>query len=105
MTTRGTWKAFERAVATRLGGKRIPVTGIDRDGADVITELFAVQTKLRKRLPQWLFAWLDGICLTARPHRIGVLILRTPHMDTNDALVIVRLRDWVELHGEIPKRL
>ena len=28
------WKAFERRIAERVGGKRIPVTG-ERDGADV----------------------------------------------------------------------
>ena len=29
------WKAFERRLAARVGGARIPVTG-ERDGADVI---------------------------------------------------------------------
>ena len=46
MTARSTWKASERRVASDLLGQRIPVTGVDRDGADVITPLFHVQVKL-----------------------------------------------------------
>ena len=74
MTARSTWKASERRVASDLLGQRIPVTGVDRDGADVITPLFHVQVKLRKSLPQWLWDWLRGIVGDAAPHRkIGVL--------------------------------
>ncbi len=65
MTARGTWKAYESRVAKDLGGRRIPVTGIDRDGADVVTPLFHVQVKLRNALPAWLWRWLSGIVGTA----------------------------------------
>jgi hypothetical protein len=102
MTARGTWKAFERRVAFDLGGQRIPVTGIDRDGADVRTPMFAIQVKLRNRLPDWLWGWLDGICLSAKGEgRIGVLVLRRPRQRDADALVVVRYRDWCLLHGTI----
>jgi hypothetical protein len=67
MTQRGTWKAAERRVAEDLGGQRIPVTGIDRDGADVVTPLFHCQVKLRKALPVWLWTWLAGIRGDATP--------------------------------------
>jgi hypothetical protein len=40
MTARGTWKSYERRVAADLGGRRIPVSGIDRDGADVECPMF-----------------------------------------------------------------
>lgn len=100
MTARGTWKAYERRLASDLGGKRIPVTGQDRDGADVITPMFHIQAKLRKALPAWLFDWLGGIVRTATEHqKVGILILRKPRMDDADALVVIRYRDWVDLHG------
>lgn len=100
MTARGTWKDYESRVAKDLGGKRIPVTGIDRDGADVVTPLFHVQVKLRKALPSWLWHWLSGIVGTAsEAGKIGVLILRKPRMEDNDALVILRYRDFEALHG------
>lgn len=100
MTARGTWKAYELRVSKDLGGRRIPVTGIDRDGADVVTELFHIQVKLRKALPAWLWRWLDGIVGTARQERkIGILILRKPRMEDADALVVLKYSDWIDLHG------
>lgn len=47
------WKAFERRIAKRMGGKRIPVTG-ERDGADVVAGPFVYQAKLRRGLPSYL---------------------------------------------------
>ena len=54
------WKAFERRLAHRVGGRRIPVTG-ERDGADVIAGPFVYQAKLRRGLPSYLRDWLRGI--------------------------------------------
>ena len=37
---------------------------------------------------------------TAETHdKIGLLVLRTPRMDDRDALVVVRMKDWIDLHG------
>jgi hypothetical protein len=100
MTERATWKAYERRVAADLGSQRIPVTGIDRHGADVVTPLFDVQVKLRRWLPAWLWRWMGGIVATAEAHdKVGVLVLRTPRMDDGDALVVLRIKDWIDLHG------
>jgi hypothetical protein len=104
MTARGTWKAFERQIASDLKGRRIPVTGIDRHGADVETPMFHAQAKLRKSLPAWLFDWLSGICGTTPAGKIGILILRTPRMRNADALVVMRFSDFVDLHGETKAR-
>ena len=54
------WKAFERRAATRLGGRRVPVTG-ERDGADVVAGSFVYQAKLRRGVPAYLRQWLRGI--------------------------------------------
>jgi hypothetical protein len=99
MTARNTWKGWERRVGKDLGGRRIPVTGIDRADRDVEAGIFFYQLKLRKSLPAWLFDWLGGICGACPSGKVGVLILRKPRMEDNDALVILRYRDWVELHG------
>jgi len=103
MTARSTWKQHERDVAADLGGRRIPVTGVDRNGADVETPLFAVQVKVRRALPAWLWAWLSGICATARDGRVGVLVLRRPRERKQDGLVVLRYRDFVELHGPVER--
>jgi hypothetical protein len=101
MTARSTWKSWEWRVGRDLGGRRIPVTGIDRGDRDVEAGMFWYQLKLRKSLPAWLFDWLDGIRRAAQPvGKTGVLVLRKPRMDDADALVILRYADWVALHGE-----
>lgn len=103
MTARATWKANERRIAEALGGRRIPVTGIDRDGADIETPRFVVQAKLRRALPAWLWRWLGGIVATAQPKgKIGLLVLRTPRMPDAEALVVLRMADWVALQGDVP---
>jgi hypothetical protein len=102
VTARNTWKAAERRVAADLGGQRIPVTGIDRDGADVVTPLFFCQVKLRKCLPAWLWGWLGGIRSTAKPAgKVGILILKKPRQDDVDGLVVMSYGDFVDLHGKV----
>jgi len=100
MTARNTWKGAERRIAADLGGLRIPVTGVDRDGADVVTELFHVQVKLRKSLPAWLWGWLGGIVATAKPAgKVGILILKKPRQSDTEGLVVMTYGDFVDLHG------
>jgi hypothetical protein len=103
VTARGTWKAAERRCAADLQGRRIPVTGIDRDGADVESSLFCVQVKLRASLPAWLWSWLDGIRGTAIPKgKIGILLLKRPRQADVDGLVVLAYGDFVDLVGKVP---
>lgn len=97
MADRG-WKQRERRMATALGTTRIPVTG-ERAGADCQTEMFAYQIKSRGRQPEYLRDWLDGIKCAARDGRIGVVIWQGPRRPDDDALVVLRFKDWVDLHG------
>src|SRR5688572_25541075 len=93
------WKAFERRLCRDMGTERIPVTG-ERDGADGATGLFAFQFKLRRSLPAWLGLWLAGIVGHAEARgKVGVLVLKRPRQEDADALVVLRWRDWVDLHG------
>jgi len=111
-----TWKAFERRVAVLLGTRRIPVTG-ERNGADAETPMFCFQFKKRARqFPRYVAEWLALVCekaATRAPAKIGVVILQQPRGADLDALVVVSLRDWIDLHGpsgaapapEVPPRL
>jgi hypothetical protein len=100
LTARATWKAAERRVAEDLGGRRIPVTGIDRHGADVVTPLFHVQVKLRKALPAWLWEWLEGIRNDANPQgKVGIVVLKKPRQKDTDGLVVMSYADFCDLHG------
>ena len=93
------WKAFERRLAARVGGARIPVTG-ERDGADVIAGPFVYQAKLRRGLPSYLRDWLRGIVAAGeRSGTIGVVVWKAPRTLDDDAVVVLRLKDWQDLHG------
>ena len=94
------WKAFERRIAKRVGGKRIPVTG-ERDGADVVAGPFVYQVKLRRGVPSYLRAWLRGIVAAGerKGGSTGVVVWKAPHGRDDDAVVVLRLRDWQDWHG------
>lgn len=94
------WKKFELRVCRDMGVERRPNTG-ERDGADNMPHpLFCFQFKLRKMLPKWCWKWLAGIVQVAqRDNKIGVLVVKVPRMRDEEALVILRWADWVDLHG------
>lgn len=85
-----------------MGVERQPVTG-ERDGADNAPHpLFCFQFKLRRCIPVFLFRWLSGIVATAeRNGKVGVLVMKAPRMRDEDAVVMVRWKDWVDLHGRM----
>ena len=94
------WKAFERRLAHRVGGRRVPVTGIERAGADVDAGPFVYQAKLRRGLPSYLREWLRGITAAGeRKNATGVVVWKAPREKDDDAIVILRLADWQKLCG------
>ena len=102
VSTHKAWKRFEERTAARLGGRRRPVTGLDRGDGDVFTPMFEIQNKLQTGQPEYLKRWLSEICQTAKArNRIGVVVWKEPGRgrDDGDALVVMRLRDFTDLHG------
>lgn len=99
MSDRG-WKQFERRISRDHGVERRPNTG-ERDGSDAMPHpLFSFQMKLRKAIPKCIREWSDGIHAAAkRDGKVGVLIVKEPGLRDENALVIVRYRDWIDLHG------
>jgi hypothetical protein len=96
------WKRREREVAKTLKGRRIPVTGIDRHGADVETPLLSIQVKHGRRRPAFLREWLDGICGSAKVNGKVGLVVWTDHREpTPEAVVILKLSDFEALHGSL----
>ncbi len=96
------WKAFERRLARSLGTQRIPVRG-ERDGADFEDAMFAYQAKLGRRYPAYLRSWLAGIVDAGeRSGLVGVVVWKPKGGRDEDALVVLRFRDWCDLHGPVP---
>ena len=102
------YKAFERRVARRLGGRRLASTG-EKAGVDVVVEGFSViQCKLGRRMPAYLEDWLAGIRVAAKDRWAGyvpLVVWKPKGTDDAGALVILRLDDWAEMHGADPSGL
>jgi hypothetical protein len=97
VTDRG-WKQFERRLARQLGTQRLPVTG-ERAVADFRDGMFAYQAKLGRRCPVYLREWLAGIVAAGdRRGLVGVVVWKPKGTRDRDALVVVRFREWCELH-------
>ena len=61
---------------------------------------FCYQAKLRKGMPGYLREWLRGIVAAGeRKGSIGVVIWKQPRERDDEAVVLLRLRDWQDLHG------
>ncbi len=99
------WKAAETRFARDVGKERKPCDG-SRDGADFADGLCCYQLKVRKAIPSWLWTWLTGIKATglmSTPKLIGVLVLKHPRQQDNEALVVLTWAGWKELHGDARK--
>lgn len=86
---------FERTVAKQLGGRRTgPLGGRD----DVVGEMFAAQTKKTINFSvRQARVYLDDLN-RLYPTRIPLVVHAEPGRD-RDAVVIVRMSDWLALHG------
>ena len=88
------WKNFERRVADKVGGRRIPITG--RKGLDIDHPTLDIECKYRKQLPAWLFknAWRQANEGTGIP-----TIVVSKH-NSEKMFAIINLDDLVKLLGD-----
>jgi hypothetical protein len=106
-TLRHRWKALERAIAARLGGERVPVTGRVRGWApDVKHRWLAIEVKSRKSQLVVIREMLDQAVKAAEWYRrrgegerlpIGVYHVTGTRLD--NAVVFMRLKDFEEYFG------
>jgi len=97
------WKKFERRIAGRHGGRRKPNDG-SRQGSDTQeTGAFVIQCKLGRSCPTYLRDWLDGIRAAAARHfdKTGIVVWKPRGARDDDALVLIALKDWIDLHGPL----
>ena len=98
------WKATERAVAERLGGKRIPITGRQRGATADATSRgnwLSPEIKDRAKLPNWLMEALSQAIAAVRGDQIPIVILHEKGQFHDNDLVLVRLHDWCDLVGNL----
>ena len=66
----------------------------------MIAGAFCYQAKLRRGLPSYLREWLRGIVAAGeRSGSTGVVVWKAPGALDDDAVVVLRLRDWQDWHG------
>ena len=89
------WKAVERWVADKIGGKRIPITG--RGKMDIEHEWLSPEVKDRKELPGWFTDAVEQARINADGKLAVVFLVPRPkpgHKKT--AYVVMDLDDFIE---------
>lgn len=96
-----TWKAVERAIAQRLGGQRVPITGRQRGSApDVAHEEFGIEVKHRKALPSWLLDAMDqAVACSGDGAKLPVVVLHQAGQRHDNDLIVLRLKDFEEIES------
>lgn len=99
-----TWKAVERAVAVRLGGQRVPITGRQRGSApDIMHDWLGIEVKHRKTLPAWLHdAMAQAVACSDGGDKLPIVVLHESGQRHDDDYVVVRLKDFQEWFGGEP---
>jgi hypothetical protein len=86
------WKAFERWIASYLGGERVW-----KDQEDVAHPVFSIECKYRKEIPRWLKRALAQAELNAPLDKLPMVVLHEKNQKRDQALVVIRLstfREW-----------
>lgn len=94
------WKATERAVASRLGGRRVPITGRQRgDTPDVAHDWLSIEVKHRQSLPRWLTEAMSQAAAGAGLSQLPIVVLHEHGGRHDGDLVVLRLSDFVGWFG------
>lgn len=97
------WKALERAVARQLGGRRTSYLGLGgMPMPDVETEVYSVECKCRKRLPEWITGALAQAHRLATQGKLPLVVLHEMGTRHGEDIVCLRLEDFVEWFGDLP---
>ena len=90
------WKNFERRVAKKLGGERIPVAD-KRSHLDVINNEFAVECKYRKKLSMFL---KDAIMQAEEGRGDKMPIVALGEKYSSDIIIMLKIENFLILIGE-----
>jgi hypothetical protein len=90
------WKNFERRVAKKLGGERIPVAD-KRSHLDVINNEFAVECKYRKKLSMFL---KDAIMQAEEGRGDKMPIVALGEKYSSDIFIMLKIENFLKLIGE-----
>ena len=91
------WKKLEQKIAKKLGGKRIPVSGVSRDfKGDVLTDKLLIDCKYGKQIPKKLIDWWKKVKEEAKKmERMPALVLKKKGL--RGELIILDVDDFRRL--------
>lgn len=93
------WKKAERRFADILGGKRTGPTG--KDSPDITHDTLAPEVKTREELPKWFTECMDQAERNAPPGKTPLVIFHVKGERYLDALVVLRLKDFIEIRNDL----
>jgi hypothetical protein len=88
------WKAEERQVAEKIGGKCFPIQ--DQAHADVESDYLALEVVMRKKAPGGERGRLERARRIAGPKRLGGVVRTQP--GTSEAIIAFDLDDFCSWH-------
>ncbi len=84
------WKAFERRVAKKIGGRRTGVLG----GEDVEHPRWSIECKLLQFLPKWLTEIMKQAEDNCPTGKIPLAVVKQKYDNDEDAYVILRSKNF-----------
>jgi hypothetical protein len=98
---RARWKAAERELAERIGGRRVPVSGRGRgDVPDVSHPWMSVEAKSWSRMPERVVdALRQAEAANTDGSKLPVALIHGNGERYDNALVVLRLSDFMDWFG------
>lgn len=90
-------KRNEHALARLMGMERVGIFG----GEDGRNEMFSAEWKSRKKFIGK--GWMEQAVVNCPKGKIPLVVLHVTNQRRADDLVMVRLSDWLDLHGKLEK--
>jgi len=91
------WKKLEQKIAKKLGGKRIPCSGVSRDfKGDVVTDKLLIDCKHGEQIPKKLIDWWRKVKEEAeKMDKIPALVLKKKGM--RGELIVLNVDDFKKI--------
>jgi hypothetical protein len=93
------WKEAERQIARRVGGVRISNHALGLRTPDVESSWLSLEVKHRTRLPVLITDTMAQARRNATPGKLVAAVLHEEGQRYDDAVIMIRLGDWVEWFG------
>ena len=97
MTSRGTWKRYERIIARKFGTERNPLSGINSKHntySDTLHDKYYIEVKMRSKIPFWN-TFMDTVEKAKKEKKIPMFIFRKKGQHTN--VIMMRLKDFKKM--------